>query len=36
MSKQGKRKKNLLNKFIDIDNETLSNYLTNEIYKEIK
>ena len=33
MSKQGKRKKNLLNKFIDIDNETLSNYLTNEIYK---
>ena len=33
MSKQGKRKKNLLNKFIDIDNETLSNYLINEIYK---
>ena len=33
MSKQGKRKKNLLNKFIDIDNETLSKYLFEEIYK---
>ena len=33
MSKQGKRKKNLLNKFIDIDNNTLSKYLSEEIYK---
>lgn len=33
MSKQGKRKNNLLNKFIDIDNETLSKYLFEEIYK---
>lgn len=33
MSKQGKRKKNLLKKFNDIDNETLSKYLSEEIYK---
>lgn len=33
MSKQGKRKKNLLKKFEDIDNETLSKYLFEEIYK---
>lgn len=33
MSKQVKRKKNLLNKFIDIDNDTLSKYLFEEIYK---
>lgn len=33
MSKQGKRKNNLLNKFIDIDNNTLSKYLSEEISK---
>ena len=33
MSKQGKRKNNLLNKFIDIDNDTLSKYLSEEISK---
>jgi len=33
MGKQGKRKNNLLKKFRDIDNETLSKYLYGEIYK---
>ena len=33
MGKQGKRKKNLLKHFVDIDNETLSKYLFEEIYK---